>query len=162
MAVQAAPSVGQPTAVRSGGLRWLGVGGLVVVAALVGGLIGWAAAGGIGPTSDTSFVDRSIAAWSDNDAAQLADLYAPGAVFQDLDAGERYAGLERIKEYVASLDPLGFVVERAGPTIRYGDYLVTPVRYGRVGDMSSAISILRVEDGKVTYHTGWTVANPSS
>ena len=66
------------------------------------------------------------------------------------------------KAYVTYLGTLGFVVERTGPTTRSGDYLITPVRYGRPGDWSYAITLMQVKDGKIVYHTGWTVPAPGS
>ena len=52
MATQAAGVIGQPAAVRPSGMRWLGIGALVIVIALVGGTIGWLLAGGVGRMSD--------------------------------------------------------------------------------------------------------------
>ena len=140
----------------------LRVSALLIVALIVGGLAGWVVAGGITGTGDTSLADASIAAWTDNDQAALDSQYTPTAVFQDVDGGTRYAGIDEIKAYVTYLGTLGFVVERTGPTTRSGDYLITPVRYGRPGDWSYAITLMQVKDGKIVYHTGWTVPAPGS
>jgi hypothetical protein len=79
-----------------------------------------------------------------------------------VDNGERYEGVAKIAAYVAYLDGLGFVVERTGPTTRYGEYIVMPLRYGRPGDWSSAVGLTRVQDGKITYHTAWTIPSSGS
>jgi hypothetical protein len=156
MATQAAGVVGQPVAVRPSGMRWLGVGALVVVVALVGGLIGWAIAGGVGRMSDESFVDRSMAAWNTNDQAAIVEQYADNAVFDD--GTNHKVGAQEIASYVAYLRTLGFVAERTGPTTRYGDYVVTPVRYGANGSWAAGVSVVEVKDGKIMSH--WVLELP--
>lgn len=157
MATQAMTAAGQPVGVKHVARNWLGVGALVIVAVIVGGLIGWAVSGGPAQMSDNAVVDRNMAAWTANDKAAMADGYAPNAVFQDVDLGDRYEGVAKIAAYVAYLDGLGFVVERTGATTRYGDWLITPLRYGRPGDWSNAVGVTQVKDGKITYHTAFTL-----
>jgi len=156
MATQAAGVIGQPTAVRLSGTRLLGIGALVVLIALLGGLIGWAVSGGVTRWNDESFADRSIAAWSSNDQAAIADMYTANAVFDD--GTNHLNGATAIATYVASMDKLGFVAERTGPSSRYGNYIVTPVRWGNGTDWSAGVGILEVWGGKIVNH--WVLELP--
>lgn len=162
MATQTMTAAGQPAAVRQVNRNWLAIGALLIVALIVGGVAGWVVAGGTTGMGDTSLTDASIAAWTDNDQAALDSQYASTAVFQDVNGGTNHAGIDKIKAYVAYLGTLGFVVERTGPTARSGDYVFTPVRYGRPGDWSYAITLMQLKGGKIVYHTGWMVDAPGS
>jgi hypothetical protein len=128
-------------------MRWLGIGALVIVIALVGGTIGWLLAGGAGRMSDESFVDRNMAAVSTSDQAAITEVFAANAVFDD--GTNRKVGAQEIASYFAYLRTLGFVAERTGPTTSYGSYVITPVRYGANGDWSAGVSIVEVKDGKI-------------
>jgi hypothetical protein len=150
MATQAAGVIGQPTAVRPSGMRWLGIGALVIVIALVGGTIGWLLAGGVGRMSDESLLDRNLAAWSANDQAAIANQYAADAVFDE--GSNHMNGTAAIAGYAAELDKLGFVAERTGPATRYGNYIVTPVRWGDGSSWTAGVGVIEVQDGKIVHH----------
>jgi SnoaL-like domain len=156
MTTQAAGVIGQPAAVRPSGLRWLGVGALVIVIALVGGTLGWLFAGGAGRMSDESLVDRNLAAWSANNQAAITEQYAANAVFDE--GSNHMDGAAAIAAYAASLEKLGFIAERTGPATRYGNYIVTPVRWGNGTDWSAGVGVIEVQDGKIVHH--WVFGLP--
>ncbi len=90
------------------------------------------------------------AVWSNPyDAAKVAALYAPDAVFHDLVSNETSTGLEaiqaRIKEYAAQ----PFKVENTSAPIRQDNFVAVFFRFGTGENLYPGLGVYEVKDGKV-------------
>jgi ketosteroid isomerase-like protein len=95
-------------------------------------------------------VDGLAALWSSPyDAAQVAALYAPDAVFQDNIAKESSTGLEAIGAKVKEYADQGFKVANTSAPIRQDEVVAVFQEFGTSADMSPGIGVVEMKDGKV-------------
>ncbi len=100
--------------------------------------------------TDQALVDGLAALWSSPyDAAKVAALYAPDAVFEDNVAKESSAGLEAIGAKVRKYADLGFKVVNTSAPIRQDDVVAVFQEFGAGADMSPGIGVVEMKDGKV-------------
>ena len=82
------------------------------------------------------------------DAAKVAALYAPDAVFQDDVAKESSTGLEAIGEVKKYAD-LGFKAVNTSAPIRQDEVVAVFQEFGAGADMSPGLGVVEMKDGKV-------------
>ena len=100
--------------------------------------------------SDQDLMDELAALWSSPyDAAKVAALYAPDAVFQDDVAKESSTGLEAIGAKVKEYAALGFKVANTSAPIRQDDVIAVFQAFGAGTDMSPGLGVVEMQDGKV-------------
>ncbi len=100
--------------------------------------------------TDQALMDELTALWSSPyDAAKVAALYAPDAVFHDNVANETSTGLEAIGAKVKEYAALGFKVANTTAPIRQGDFLAVFQTFGAGGDTSPGLGVVEIKDGKV-------------
>ncbi len=140
-------------------LAWI----LLLLAALLAAMVGTMLVAGSQPEpklapmtpSPTANPAEALAAdlaavWSNPyDAAKVAALYAPDAVFHDLVSNETSTGLEaiqaRIKEYAAQ----PFKVENTSAPIRQDNFVAVFFRFGTGENLYPGLGVYEVKDGKV-------------
>lgn len=134
-------------------MGWLGMGALLVVVALVSALVGYLVAENrvISISSDQALVNSMDDAWSTSyDAAKLAAVYAPDAIFYDKLANETSAGLTAIQAKASTYAGSRFVVDATSAPIRHGDFVAVLENYGTNGTATeTALVLLQVKDGKI-------------
>lgn len=102
------------------------------------------------PVSDQALMDHLAALWSSPyDAAKVAALYAPDAVFQDDVAKESSTGVEAIGAKVKKYADLGFKVVNTSAPIRQDDVVAVFQEFGAGADMSPGLGVVEMKDGKV-------------
>jgi hypothetical protein len=100
--------------------------------------------------TDQALMDRLAALWSSPyDAATLAALYAPDAVFRDDVAKESSMGLDAIGAKVRKYADLGFKVMNTSAPIRQDDVVAVFQEFGAGTDTSPGIGVVEMKDGKV-------------
>jgi hypothetical protein len=116
--------------------------------------------------TDQALLDGLATLWSTPyDAARVAALYAPDAVFQDNIARESSAGLEAIGAKVKRYADLGFKVQNTSAPIRQDNVIAVFQKFGPGADTSPGIGVVEIRDGKVKkmweYPAGATAATAS-
>ena len=100
--------------------------------------------------SDQALMDELAALWSSPyDAAKVAALYAPDAVFQDDIAKESSTGLEAIGAKVRKYVEQGFQATNTSAPIRQDNVVAVFQEFGAGADMSPGIGVVEMKDGKV-------------
>jgi hypothetical protein len=83
------------------------------------------------------------------DAAAVAALYAPDAVFHDTIDGRTYTGLEAIQAKVARNASAGFKCEQGSPAIRQGNVVAVFHKFSAGGTTFPVLATFELKDGKV-------------
>jgi hypothetical protein len=83
------------------------------------------------------------------DAAKVAALYAPNAVFRDNIANETSTGLEAIQAKVKEYAALDFKVTNTSAPIRQDNFVAVFSKFGNPGDLSGGLVVYELKDGKV-------------
>ena len=134
-------------------LGWLGIGALLVVVALLSALVGYLVAENrvISINSDQALIDQANTAWSGPyDAAKIAAVYAPDAIFYDKIANETSAGLEAIQAKAATYAGVGFTTALLTKPVRTGDFVAAFAKYGtNLQATDTALILMQVKDGKI-------------
>jgi hypothetical protein len=100
--------------------------------------------------TDQALMDELAAVWSSPyDAAKLAALYAPDAVFQDDVAKESSTGLDALGAKLRRYVDQGFKVANTSAPIRQDNVVAVFQRFGAGTDTSPGIGVVEVKDGKV-------------
>jgi ketosteroid isomerase-like protein len=117
--------------------------------------------------TDQALVDGLAALWSSPyDAATVAALYPPDAVFQDNIAKESSTGLEAIGAKVKGYADRGFKVANTSAPIRQDEVVAVFQEFGAGADRSPGLGVVEMKDGKVQkmweYPAGSSPASGSS
>jgi ketosteroid isomerase-like protein len=117
--------------------------------------------------TDQALVDGLAALWSSPyDAATVAALYPPDAVFQDNIAKESSTGLEAIGAKVKGYADRGFKVANTSAPIRQDEVVAVFQEFGAGADRSPGLGVVEMKDGKVRkmweYPAGSSPASGSS
>ncbi len=101
--------------------------------------------------ADEAFVADLAALWSNPyDAAKVAALYAPNAVFYDIPADQTHKGLDVIGVRIRQLNDVGFTTVVTSAPIRQDDFIAVFAKYGSGGDPSArGLVVYELQDGKV-------------
>jgi hypothetical protein len=139
-------------------LGWIGLTLIVVAVALIAGAVGYVVGGNRATTAnpDQTLANQSTAAWSGAyDAAKLAAVYAPDAVFVDTIEGETSTGLPAIQAKANNyLTNYQFVTKAASDPIRNGDSIAMFVTYGTNNAATNhALSVMQLKDGMIVRQT---------
>ena len=99
---------------------------------------------------DVASLDDLDAVWSTPyDAAKVAALYAPNAVFHDMVANETSTGLEEIQTKVKDLAAQNFKVTSTSAPIRQDNFVAVFVKFGAPDATSPGLGVVELKDGKV-------------
>jgi ketosteroid isomerase-like protein len=100
--------------------------------------------------TDQALMDELAAIWSSPyDAAKVAALYAPDAVFRDDIAKESSMGLEAIGAKVRKYADLGFKAVNTSAPIRQDNVIAVFQEFGAGTDMSPGLGVVEMKDGRV-------------
>ena len=134
-------------------LGWMGIGGLAVVVALVGGLVGYyIKANQSAPANpDQALANDLAAAWSTTyDTAKVVPLYTSNATFHDMIVNETTTGLANIQAKVSAYIAQGFNVTNTSAPIREGDFVAWFGTYESTGQAAAPVlNVVSLSDGKI-------------
>ena len=136
--------------------RWFIGLGIVAIVALVA-LGAWVLADRAAVSDAQATVTTLTEAWSQDDPAALADVYAEDAV---LVSGVEYKGLTAIQGVLPMVAREGFAPEVAGDVVQYGNMIAAPIHFTwDDGTEEDAMSVFRIDsDGKVVYHEDFSAS----
>jgi hypothetical protein len=124
--------------------------GLLLLAIALVGACGSTATQSPTANADAAVMAELDALWSSPyDAAKVAALYAPDAVFHDLVANETSAGLEAVQAKVKDYATQNFKVTTTSAPIRQGDFVATFFKYGAPDALYPGLGVVELKDGKV-------------
>ena len=83
------------------------------------------------------------------DAAKVAALYAPNAVFHDMVANETSTGLEEIRTKVKEYAGMNFRVVGTSAPIRQDNFVAQFIKFGAPDATYPGLGVYEVKDGKV-------------
>jgi uncharacterized protein (TIGR02246 family) len=136
--------------------------GLAVVAVIALVALGaWVLADRAAVSDAEATITTLTEAWSQDDPAALADVYAEDAV---LVSGTEYRGLPAIQTVLSMVATEGFAPEVAGDVVQYGDMVAAPIHFTwEDGTEEDAMSVFRIgADGKIVYHEDFSASLASS
>ena len=141
-------------------LPWI----LLLLAALLAAMVGTMLVGGsqpeprfaaVVPASPTANPAEALAAdlaalWSNPyDAAKVAALYAPDAVFHDMVLKETSTGLEAIQAKIKEHAALPFWVKNTSAPIQQDNFVAFFITFGTGEDSYPGLGVYELKDGKV-------------
>jgi hypothetical protein len=124
--------------------------GLLLLAIALVGACGSTATQSPTANADAALMADLDALWSGPyDAAKVAALYAPDAVFHDLVANETSTGLEAVQAKVKDLATQNFKVTSTSAPIRQGNFVAVFVKFGPGDALNPGLGVVELKDGKV-------------
>ena len=124
--------------------------GLLLLAIALLGACGSTATQSPTANADAALMADLDALWSSPyDAAKVATLYAPDAVFHDLVAKETSTGLEAVQAKIKDLATQSFKVTSTSAPIRQGNFVAVFVKFGPGDSLYPGLGVVELKDGKV-------------
>jgi hypothetical protein len=104
----------------------------------------------VGVTDEALVADLAAMAGEPYDAARVAALYAPNAVFYDKVANQTSIGLEAIQAKDKALAHVGFTVKITSAWIQQDHFVAHFAKFGNTSELSGrGLVVYELEDGKV-------------